>query len=171
MAILYPTSLDTDDTLYALTNNAKTYLNGAMASSQGNNGQAASIDVVDGSAFPTTAGFVLIGTELLSFTSRVSNKLIGITRAYGGTTAAAHANGSMVRLPVMAEHHNILADAIIAIETAIGVSGGIIYAKRFEQAADPAETAANNVLNGDLWIDAPSGQIHIRKFGVWVTIA
>ena len=64
MAILYPTSLDTDNTLYELTNNAKTYLNGALDTSGGNNGQSATIDVVTGSVFPTTAGFFLIGTEL-----------------------------------------------------------------------------------------------------------
>lgn len=171
MAILYPTSLDTDNTLYELTNNAKTYLNGALDTSGGNNGQSATIDVVTGSVFPTTAGFFLIGTELFSYSSRTGNKLIGIVRAYGGTTAVAHPSGAIVRMVVMAEFHNILVDAIIQLETKLGAAGSENYCKRFSQAADPAMTSSNNVLDGDVWNDTGAGQVFIRKNGAWATIA
>ena len=86
----FPSSLDDSNSLYVLANNALTYLEGSLDSSGGNNGQSASIDVEDGSVFPATAGFFLVGTEIIKYTSRVSNKLIGITRGYGGSTARSH---------------------------------------------------------------------------------
>lgn len=171
MSTNYPASLDTDASLFELSNNAKTYLNGDLSSSGGNNGQSSSIDVVDGSSFPITAAYVLVGQELIYYTTRTANKLSGITRAYGGTTAALHRSGSLVKMVVMAEHHNNLKDAIVALETKLGAAGAENYAKRFKQATDPSLVSANNVLDGDLWINTGDGQAYMMVGGTWKTLA
>lgn len=167
----YPASLDTNNTLYLLVNQAKTYLSGNLGNTGGNNNQASSIDVEDGSELPSTGGFILVGQELIQYTTRSSNKLTGITRAYGGTTAVPHRSGSIVKMPVMAEFHNANKDAIIAIETKIGIAGAETFPKSWSQATDPSLDSANGVKNTDIWDNTGNGQVYIRSGGIWKAFA
>lgn len=112
----YPTSASTDANLYVAVNSLATTLVGALTSSGGNNG--ANIEVSSTANFPA-AGFITIDQEAISYTSLLSAppRFAGITRGADGTIAASHANGSTVKHNVIAAHHNVLKDEIIAIET------------------------------------------------------
>ena len=71
-------------------------LNGSLADdAQGNNGSATNITLVSTTGFPAS-GTVQIGSELIDYTSIVSNDLVGITRATAGSTRSAHSNGQTV---------------------------------------------------------------------------
>lgn len=48
--------------------------------------------------FPVDGGTVLIGSEVISFTTATDRQLIGCTRAQQGTSAASHAAGVSVTL-------------------------------------------------------------------------
>lgn len=162
MSTNYPTSLDSESTLYTVNNQAKTYLNGGLSTSGGNNGQSSSIDLVDGSVFPLTGNFLLIGRELIKYTTRVSNKLTGVTRGYSGTTPATHRSGSEVRMVVMAEYHNNLKDAVIAIETKIGTTGSEEYPRFSSGTTPPASPKI-----GDIWNDTVNDQFKIFDGSTW----
>ena len=61
-------------------------------------GTSAEIELKDSSSFPTTNGSVLIGTEIIAYSSNntTTNKLVGITRAQNSTTATAHSSNKKV---------------------------------------------------------------------------
>ena len=70
----------------------ETTLNGAITAAS-----TADITLTDASSFPS-AGTILIGTELITYTSKISANVIGgtITRGTNGTTAAAHADDEKI---------------------------------------------------------------------------
>ncbi len=79
-----------------------TTLNGALlADTAGTGGSGTTINVVSNSGFPT-AGTILVGNELISYTGKGTNTLTGITRGVFGTATAgtsngqAHSNGDLV---------------------------------------------------------------------------
>lgn len=80
------------------TNNTTTFaagrttLNGAISST------ATTITLTDATNFPDLllGGWLLIGSEQITYSSRSGNVLSGCTRGYNGTTAASHANGAFV---------------------------------------------------------------------------
>ena len=118
--INYPGSLDDDASLISAANNVQTTLDGALADdTQGNNAQATDIDITDASNFPI-AGYITVGSEIIHYTGKTTNKLNGITRAADNSTRAAHADDVPVLLYVIAKHHNQLKDAIVAVETELG---------------------------------------------------
>lgn len=51
------------------------------------------LTLVDASGFPANGGYILIGAEQISYTSRAGNDLLGLTRGINGTTADAHLSG------------------------------------------------------------------------------
>jgi hypothetical protein len=61
-------------------------------------GTSAEINLKDSSNFPTTDGSILIGTEIIAYSTNNAtlNKLIGITRAQNGTTATSHSSNKKV---------------------------------------------------------------------------
>mgnify|MGYP003675864935 CR=1 FL=1 len=70
-----------------------TTLNGAITSSS----STADITLTDASSFPTS-GTVLIGSELITYTSKISANVIGgtVTRGTNGTTATTHLTNKKV---------------------------------------------------------------------------
>ena len=79
-----------------------TTLNGALlADTNGTGGSGTTINVVSNAGFPT-AGTILVGDELISYTGKGTNTLTGITRGAFGTATAgtsngqAHSNGDLV---------------------------------------------------------------------------
>jgi len=70
----------------------ETTLNGAITAAS-----TADITLTSGTSFPA-AGTILVGTELITYTSKVSTNVIGgtITRGTNGTTAAAHVDDKKV---------------------------------------------------------------------------
>jgi len=59
------------------------------------NSSATSFTMASSSSFPTT-GTVIIGSELITYTSNSSGTLSGLTRGASGTTAASHSSGATV---------------------------------------------------------------------------
>lgn len=119
MPTLFPAALDTEASLLKAVNILETQLNGALANdANGNNGSATEITVVSTAGFPA-AGLILIDAEVISYTGITATKFTGQTRAQDGTVTAAHITLSLVKNAVVAAYHNLLRDAIIAIETAI----------------------------------------------------
>lgn len=128
MASNYPAAFDTDATLYRVANVRPTTLAALLTAG------ANSMTV------PSTAGYPAadilrverIGSataEFVAYTSKTATTFDGLTRgAVSGYPAAAHSLGASVTLPVMAEHHNALNDAVAAIEGELGLAPSGSYA-------------------------------------------
>jgi len=79
-----------------LKNFASTLLNGAI------DGSTTSVVVDDGSVFPSSGDFYIkVENEMMLVTARSTNTLT-VTRAQEGTTAASHADDSLVKLTLSA---------------------------------------------------------------------
>jgi hypothetical protein len=114
----YPTSLDSytgaDPFGFgAVGNNVYTAL--AVALTAG----ATTVQVDDASRFQSR-GYVSIDNEVISHTGKTATTLTGCTRGADGTTAAAHAIDAEVAEVPTAAHHDVLARAIVAVETKLG---------------------------------------------------
>lgn len=118
MATNFPSSLDTATTLYTAVNNVSTNLNGAI------NNAVTTITVLDTSLFPSS-GIVTIDAEAIAYTGKSLTQFTGCTRGFDGTTAVSHTDTTQVNHNVVAAHHNILKDAIIAVETDLNARLGI----------------------------------------------
>lgn len=119
----FPSSFDTDTTLFLAVNNKRTELTAPIDS------VTLTIPVVSTAGFPSSGYItILTGTdpvdaEAIYYTSVGATQFNAATRGAGGTTAAAHNSGDNVDLTVVAEHHNALKDAVIELEHFVGVSG------------------------------------------------
>lgn len=118
----YPTSVDTVVELVEAANNAADTLNGGI------DAIATSLTLNDASEF-TNSGIVAIEAELLSYTGRSGNTLTGLTRGIESTAAVSHSSGVDVRQVISAKSHNVLASAIIALETKLGAGNDIALAQ------------------------------------------
>jgi hypothetical protein len=110
-------SLDDDTTLFRVTNNAITVLASGVSPTD------TELLVFDNSLFPDF-GIVSIDAELILYsgTSVVPDKFINVVRGFSGTSAVSHSLGEEVELRVIAEHHNSLKDAVLAVEQYLGTS-------------------------------------------------
>ncbi|HEY0003745.1 MAG TPA: hypothetical protein VGB17_02955 [Pyrinomonadaceae bacterium] len=75
------------------------------------------------SSFPST-GSLVIDTETIYYTSKTANTFTGLTRGADGTIAASHSASVLVKSPILAVHHRTHSNAIIALETKVGVGEG-----------------------------------------------
>ena len=66
-----------------------------MNDSSGINATDTSVTLTDASAFPS-AGYILVGSEIIQYLSKSSNTLQSLARGSIGTTPASHADGSTV---------------------------------------------------------------------------
>lgn len=87
------------------TDNAKTTLSGAITNSQ----TTLSVATGEGSKFPT-GNFIFVvydadgsNYEKILCATRSTDSMTSLIRGYGGTTAVAHANGSIVELPITSD--------------------------------------------------------------------
>ena len=72
---------------------ATTTLNGALTADVSDT----TVVLADASAFPTSGtSYILVGTELISYTGVSTNTLTGVARAAQGTTVAVHVDGATV---------------------------------------------------------------------------
>lgn len=115
----YPAALDTNLTLYVAVNNKATTLVAPLSPTN------IDIAILDDSSIQATDGLVSIGDEVVKY-SFIDNAgpnpiLRNCLRGYDGTAAAAHPAGRRVEIRWVATHHNGLADAVIAIQTQLGV--------------------------------------------------
>jgi hypothetical protein len=144
----WPTSIAGNGDLYEAKNNISTTLNGAI------DNVTTTVVLTDASAFPAS-GFVTIGTEAISYTSKTGNSLNGVVRGADGTTAASHLNGSGASHYVVAAHHNALKDEVIAVETQLAAE---MTATKEPTGFPDASTTTISVVDGTrTFTIAPTG--------------
>lgn len=108
----WPTSVATDAILYIAVNSLQTTLAGSI------DNIVTTITLASTTNFPT-AGGVTIDNEVIFYTGISGAQLTGCTRGADGTTAASHSSGVPVGATVVAAHHNLIKNEIIAIETSL----------------------------------------------------
>jgi hypothetical protein len=104
-----PTEVDTLDSLFRIRDAAQAILADSLTSN------ATSITVSSTAAFPTS-GSGKIESEVFYYTSKSGTQFLGVTRGASGTVAASHPNSALVSSPILAVHHNTLAEAVICAQ-------------------------------------------------------
>ena len=105
-----PSQADTVDSLFQIKDTARTTLSSSIAA------DSTSFPVISTSPFPSS-GSIKIDSEIVYYNSKTSNSFGTLVRGASGTTAAAHNNNATVLAPILAVHHNTLAQAVICAET------------------------------------------------------
>lgn len=113
MAAIFPGAVATQAQLWIAVNGISTTLNGAIDS------LVTTINVIDTTSFPST-GYIVIDSEIISYTGKTGTSFTGCTRGADGTSAASHATAAVAAALAVADHHNILTLEMVAIETLLG---------------------------------------------------
>jgi hypothetical protein len=119
MASLYPTALDTNDSLYTAVNGLLTTLTADLSA------VATTMSVKSTAGSPAT-GVVTIKGEAIKYGSKTTTSFTSLTRAYDGTSQAQHFNGDEVDFSPIADHHNAVVQAIQALEAKLGTGTGAV---------------------------------------------
>ena len=139
----YPSALDDNISIFQAANRVSTALNGSLTN------VATTATVLDTSAFPST-GALSIDAEVIYYTGKTSTTFTGLIRGADGTSAVSHTNGSTVTLNIVARHHNVLADAIIAVETKLGISSDTPAASEFLKGTGAGTSAWSALTSGEI---------------------
>jgi hypothetical protein len=118
---IYPGAVATPQQLLVAGNSQQDTLSGAINSITTSLTLATSGRWSSGQAVVIDSEIILLGTV-------VGAAATGCTRGYDGTTAAAHASGAFVYGYIVAAHHNLLSNEIVALETALGANLGNLTA-------------------------------------------
>jgi hypothetical protein len=111
-----PSQVDTLDSLFRIKDQARTVLAAEAASN------STTITVTSTTAFPSS-GSIKIDDEIIYYSSTTSTTFGTLVRGASGSAAAAHLNSALVTAPILAAHHNTLAQAVIcAQQLALGLS-------------------------------------------------
>jgi hypothetical protein len=113
---IFPSAVSTDSDLYIAVNQTGTQLTDNPLTAG-----ATTVNVVSTTGFPSV-GFISIDLEIIKYTGITATSFTGCTRASDGTSASAHVQNSQVYHNVIAAHHNVLKDEIIAIETSLDLT-------------------------------------------------
>lgn len=138
MASLFPAALDTNDSLYVAVNGLKSTL------TSGINSSAATIFLAVPVGVPAT-GYVTIKGEAIHYTGKTTVSLTGCTRGQDGTAQAAHFQNDEVDFGPVADHHNVLVQAIEAIQAKIGAGASGIDGAQMKAASIPKSKLAAGV--------------------------
>ena len=118
----YPGSLDTLTELIRVVNDARTTVDTGGATNS-----ATTINVVSAASAPSDGVAEIVSAtdetvrEIISYTGKTATSLTGCTRNFESSGAKAWNAGDYVYFDaITAKHHQVLADAIVAIETALG---------------------------------------------------
>ncbi len=144
----FPSTVTSDSILMLAKNNCGTLLTAAITSG------ATTISVGATSCFPTV-GYITIDEEAILCTGKTATTFTGCTRGSDGTTAASHVSGSGVDHFVIAAHHNLLKDEIIAM-SAYFLSGSEVH-------IDTTTT------KDSLYLGTTSGNSHLTVWGTGTT--
>ena len=155
------------------------YDNGTTLSAQLQNNDTTSMSVVSASAF-SSAGYVLIGNEVIQYTGKTATTLTGLTRGVAGTSAATHpistpvnsaqvavANtATAVQLNVTDESNGVSVVSSTQITFAIGGTYNIAFSAQFLNASASIDNAAIWFqLNGTNIVDSCSVSTVPKKDG------
>lgn len=110
----FPGALDTVVSLLETSNKKSSTLTGAISSS------ATSLTLLSATGWPST-GAGSIQNERIFWIGKTGNQLTGLLRGQDGSTAVSHAAGSVFQMTVQSRHHQILSEAIRAIEAKLGI--------------------------------------------------
>jgi hypothetical protein len=118
--VRFPAAYDDLDSLIRAANGAQTQIN--MAG--GLSAAATTLTVLSTSAF-AASGTLSIDSEILAYTGTTATTFTGLSRGIDGTAAAAHAQAATVSGYIAAIHHNVIAQALVAIEQVAGVLAAV----------------------------------------------
>jgi len=164
----FPTSLDDAISLIEATNNASTTL------AAGVNASALSIPIADpgefsGSGVATLTDSLTAPTkmELVIYTSKSGSNLIVPSGGRGafGSTAQSWLSGEFVELRPLAQHHLTNANAVIAIQSKLGVGAGTAAINQILRGVGAGVTAWGAMQAADL----PSSLNQILISVVWAS--
>lgn len=130
---LYPTALDSKESLYEVANNATTKLKQSLTYS----GKKIVVESTEG--FPSQ-GLLRVtdgdhnSGELIYYGSKTSNTFKDLARAFAGSRQNQWSMGAFVSNAVCAEHHNAVKDAVIKLEVNLGLQ------------SNPEDTSLNGIL-------------------------
>jgi hypothetical protein len=99
--------------------------------SAGINNSQTSLTLTSAASFPPTGGIIKIGTEEIFYNQVSGNILLGLTRGYNGTTAAAHLSGANVgcsTIVVTDLNHGVVQDDFVTYSGVTGPFGGFTAA-------------------------------------------
>lgn len=118
MATTFPTTVDTSTQLYTAVNGIATTLNGALNISD------TTVNVVDTTNFPSV-GYFVVDSEIIKYTGKTGTSFTGCTRGSDSSSAATHLTAAPASAYIVADHHNVLMNAAIAIEQNISDRFGL----------------------------------------------
>jgi len=107
MTASFPTSVPTVAELKVLVNNLATLLDGAI------NDAVVTITVDDTTGFPTS-GYFTIDSEVIYYAGKGATSFTSCVRGRDGTAPASHSNNAVVNQFYVADHHNHMAEELIA---------------------------------------------------------
>jgi hypothetical protein len=99
--------------------------------SAGINNSQTSLTLTSAASFAPTGGVIKIGTEEIFYNQTSGNSLLGLTRGYNGTTAAAHLSGANVgcsTIVVTDLNHGVVQDDFVTYSGVTGPFGGFTAA-------------------------------------------
>lgn len=106
----YPTSVDDAVSLLNAANGSTTTLSASLAIA------ATTASVASTALFPSS-GAISINQEIIYYTGVTATSFTGLIRGREGTADALHATANAVEGRIVARHHLVLAEAIIATQT------------------------------------------------------
>jgi hypothetical protein len=136
----YPTALDTQTSLIDARNNAGTTLSSSITDT------ATSMTVSDTSAFPSV-GVISSDAEIMLYSAKTSTTFTGLTRGAEGTTATAHNAGAGVALRNTARMHNVLSDAVRALQAKLGITASTAANNKFLIGTGAGSSAWNDLTS------------------------
>lgn len=139
----YPTSLDTLDSLFRTSDRASSILSGSI------NNSTSTIPLLTAAGFPSS-GAVVIDTEIIFYTGKSGNSLTGAIRGASGSSAASHLNLAIVRGAILSVHHNTQSQAIINLQTKLGIGAFTPATGTFLKGTGTGTSAWSAIVAGDI---------------------
>lgn len=143
---IFPGGISSDSDLYVAVNDKFTTLTSPVLIPD------TTINVVSTTGFPVS-GLITIESEVISYSGVTASSFTGCVRGQDGTSAATHATPNNVELFVVAAHHNVLKDEIIATQQYIN--------DRISLSSTPLRVVSGNVrLGTDLLVTSAQLQVN-----------
>lgn len=119
----YPGVIDSDASLFVVSDNVQTTLNAAMATADTTAVVASSAgflpNMIATICDTTTSTGKCTAWEHMLVTA-VAGNVLTVTRGFAGTSARTHSSGRLVSVLIDSVHQKVLKDSVVAIETALG---------------------------------------------------
>lgn len=163
----FPTSLDTATTLIRAANKVST-----TVGTGGTTSSATTINVGSTTGAPVD-GVCVIEDEAIAYTGATATTITGCTRGFDGTTAASHAEGVPVYFDsIVADHHNVHTEAIVAVETKLGSGSSTPTSSAFLKGTGTGTSGWSTLTSGEVTTAlgfTPATNTHTHSFpAVWV---